>query len=664
MKSLNKTVFWIVLILIISQSIFITIFTTIKIQEIDTHAKAISLTAKVSSGQVNFCINTPPVLNLSDCNTTAGEDEAYSCQVTTTDPDYYNFTYASSFIVLSRAFNDSNESLFEINSTTGNISFTPDNYDVGNYTIEITVTDGLGCANSRDLDFLVIRVENLNDPPYLAEEIPDIIFSASGQVLHMGYLDNFFADPDQDPLAYNVSLSSSDFSISIDNSSSSVVVTANACDVTGHAIFTAKDPFNETAQSNLVVIKCITPTAAPAAGTGEDAGSGSGGGSARICIPEYECYDYHKCNINNTKILRCVDTKGCEPEVFLTVECKYEEEIVCNESWECSEWEACQPNGTQSRTCIDINDCGTTENIPSLNQECEYIGTCEDGIKNCHDGSCEESVDCGGPCTPCQSIEVPYPFEEEKSILMYIISGIILFILTAVLLYHYFHKEINSALAKAAWIVSRHKKKQILLTEEDKKKLLINLLELEQKIHRFQISEILNKYAVLLRYYLTKVCGKDLTPEFNLDELKEFLKSKKKIREILRTIFVAEFSKYLNVEKDKNLITKTNMTLLIEELRNLVLQTSKVTPEDVAREIKEFDIPEKTSPVEKMTINITNIYIALEFVEVEIAKKRYLEMLADYEKLGIKEQELVFEDISRLYHSITYVNSWYIPPKA
>ena len=104
---------------------------------------------------------------------------------------------------------------------------------------------------------------------------------------------------------------------------------------------------------------------------------------------------------------------------------------------------------------------------------------------------------------------------------MYIISGIILFILTAVLLYHYFHNEINSALAKAAWIVSRHKKKQILLSEEDKKKLLINLLELEQKIHRFQISEILNKYAVLLRYYLTKVCGKDLTPEFNLDELKE-----------------------------------------------------------------------------------------------------------------------------------------------
>jgi len=29
--------------------------------------------------------------------------------------------------------------------------------------------------------------------------------------------------------------------------------------------------------------------------------------------------------------------------------------------------------------------------------------TCFDGIKNCHDGSCEEGIDCGGPCKPCLS---------------------------------------------------------------------------------------------------------------------------------------------------------------------------------------------------------------------------------------------------------------------
>ena len=29
--------------------------------------------------------------------------------------------------------------------------------------------------------------------------------------------------------------------------------------------------------------------------------------------------------------------------------------------------------------------------------------TCSDGIKNCHDGSCEEDIDCGGPCPPCST---------------------------------------------------------------------------------------------------------------------------------------------------------------------------------------------------------------------------------------------------------------------
>ena len=31
--------------------------------------------------------------------------------------------------------------------------------------------------------------------------------------------------------------------------------------------------------------------------------------------------------------------------------------------------------------------------------------SCFDGIVNCHDGSCEEGVDCGGPCDPCMSCE-------------------------------------------------------------------------------------------------------------------------------------------------------------------------------------------------------------------------------------------------------------------
>ena len=121
---------------------------------------------------------------------------------------------------------------------------------------------------------------------------------------------------------------------------------------------------------------------------------------------------------------------------------------------------------------------------------------------------------------------------------------------------------------------------------------------------------------------------------------------------------MAFFSKYLKVEQTKELITKRNIILLIEELRNIVLQTSKTTPEDSARELKEYDMPEKAEPAEKMLISITNAYIALQFLELSVAKKKYLDLLTEYEKLSVPDQEAIYEDIARLYHNISYVNSW------
>ena len=40
------------------------------------------------------------------------------------------------------------------------------------------------------------------------------------------------------------------------------------------------------------------------------------------------------------------------------------------------------------------------------------VGTCYDGMKNCHDGLCETGVDCGGPCPPCTVTTVPVVGEE------------------------------------------------------------------------------------------------------------------------------------------------------------------------------------------------------------------------------------------------------------
>jgi hypothetical protein len=122
------------------------------------------------------------------------------------------------------------------------------------------------------------------------------------------------------------------------------------------------------------------------------------------------------------------------------------------------------------------------------------------------------------------------------------------------------------------------------------------------------------------------------------------------------------FSRLDEIIKDESLITAENARLMIEELRNMALQTSVVEPADYARESKELAAPEKAGEAEKIKVKIINIYIALEFLEIDVAKKKYLEMTSDYEKMMFHDQELVFGDIARLYDNISYVNSWLIRP--
>lgn len=91
------------------------------------------------------------------------------------------------------------------------------------------------------------------------------------------------------------------------------------------------------------------------------------------------------------------------------------EKEECIENWNCTEWSECYENGTQTRSCTDLNNCGTNNDKPATERECEH-GSCFDNIQNCHDGVCEEGIDCGGPCAPCRIFgeEEAYaePFEE------------------------------------------------------------------------------------------------------------------------------------------------------------------------------------------------------------------------------------------------------------
>jgi hypothetical protein len=83
-------------------------------------------------------------------------------------------------------------------------------------------------------------------------------------------------------------------------------------------------------------------------------------------------------------------------------------EFSCTESWTCINWSDCSILGIRNRTCSDSNNCATYNTKPKEIEECKYVGTCFDNLINCHDGKCEEGIDCNGPCEKkCPTIEQP-----------------------------------------------------------------------------------------------------------------------------------------------------------------------------------------------------------------------------------------------------------------
>ena len=160
--------------------------------------------------------------------------------------------------------------------------------------------------------------------------------------------------------------------------------------------------------------------------------------------------------------------------------------LICEPKWACTEWESCtfinSPNnlsfqfsslikdrcsmlewknefcGFQIRNCTDLEECKTNVTKPGVIMECYYIEnpSCDDLVKNCHNGSCEVLPDCGGPCPPCPTcsdeiqnqgeegidcggpciscaIEKPFNFFSKKNITYTLVFLIILIILIVII---------------------------------------------------------------------------------------------------------------------------------------------------------------------------------------------------------------------------------------
>lgn len=296
-------------------------------------------TGQATDSFLFLCINEPPSLNFS-CPGTINQstrlvDNTVTCQVNASDPDNDSFNLS---------VGPGNISDWAWINGSGWLWLRPRQDHVGINGLTVSAQDASGCANGLVEEDYDVTVLDINDPPEYVRVIPGVEF-LEGSSLSPYTLYDHFDDPDEDALNFSV-FGTDVVSASINPVSGMVSYSAEDDCGTDYLLFRATDPFNASAESGVVQVKVICKEDQE-----EGGGGGGGGGSFSPCTPK----------------------------------------------WKCDGWSECLPNGTRYKECIDLNGCNPNEYERTFWEECTYVPTCSDGIRN----QGEVGVDCGGPCPPC-----------------------------------------------------------------------------------------------------------------------------------------------------------------------------------------------------------------------------------------------------------------------
>jgi cellulose biosynthesis protein BcsQ len=275
-----------------------------------------------------------------------------------------------------------NTSMFNISLNKGLINWTPRDEHVGNHSVNITVSDG----RLNISEVLNITVYDVNNAPLLSSIGNQIAVTDENFTLYINATDSDI----NDNLTFYANTSLFEIE-NINNRSAIINFTPQVSQVGNYSInISVTDGIYWDWE--LIHFRIVR---GPYCGDG-------------VCGIDENCHncpeDCGPCPQPPTKPSTGGESEeeGAGGEEGETQYNRRTYPSVCHEKWECTQWSECRPEGFQYRTCIDVNKCGTTEDKPKEKRECTYIGTCDDGIQNCHDGSCEEGIDCGGPCGPCK----------------------------------------------------------------------------------------------------------------------------------------------------------------------------------------------------------------------------------------------------------------------
>ncbi len=344
-------------------------------------------------------INNPPVMTGLGAQTvwTRGDNSTFYHQMVVNDIEDGNSSDGNLHFNLTW---DGGQNFFDINKSTGIMNYTPRAEQVGVYYLTVCVEDnplpvinsniGLCAPSTGDAqsvcDNFSLTVTDKNRAPEIINWTPkNSSLKVSGTTISKFFVSVYDPDgtiPDINWLVdgklkeHNENKSNDTFSFKF------------GCGVSGIHKVKAVTTDGLLTDSHLWNVS-VGLVACPK--TTVSSGGGGGGGGVPYCTEKWKCDDWKVCQ----NVKRSFEAK------ILSLNDYNSEKEICNQKG--YNEKSC---GFQITTCHDLNACNNSKPkvpMPKESRVCYFTEnpSCADGIKNCHDGSCELLIDCGGPCAPC-----------------------------------------------------------------------------------------------------------------------------------------------------------------------------------------------------------------------------------------------------------------------
>lgn len=459
-------------------SLFQIVSATIRKSQVANYDKTISVvdpTALADTAVTNISvieINNPPVMTGLGAQTVwmSGKDSSFNYQMIVTDVE--NGVSADGNLTFNLTWDSGN--LFDINSSTGVMNYTPSvGHEGRTYSLTVCVNDTALASTHENIslcsprsggiesvcDSFSLTVTDANRAPVIVRNSPSSPFSVGGTtatIFNVSVSDDDMVNayPDIDWYVNGVLKESNE------NKSSDTYSWSAGCGSSGGynvTAITSDGLLSNSVYWNVTVTNVACPVVAASGGGG--GGGGGGGTLGGYCRESWVCNDWKVCQ----NVERSFIAKSLSPEDYirfkeLCSQNQYDERFCGFQITSCQDLEICNNTIPKIPRPSEMKICYFTENP-----------NCIDGITNCHDGSCELLVDCGGPCEPCPTCSdgkrnqgeggidcggpCPYACEVEEALsgisfmiigllfLLVVIVGFILVKLFKIVKYHFFVRK-------------------------------------------------------------------------------------------------------------------------------------------------------------------------------------------------------------------------------